>query len=119
LIDGLGALVAGAVVLVLREFLSDVYRLPLELVTFIGLVNIAYSPLGLTLAFQQRRQVGVIASLALANLLWTVVCVTIAIRFWNDASIFGLAHLVLEGAWVAALGVIEWRGRRALAAVAR
>lgn len=116
-IDGVGALAAGMVMLALRRYFVGLYELPLDLITTIGLVNLAYAAVALTLAARERRRVAWIAVLALANLAWALVCVLLVLRFHDDATFFGLGHFVLEGAWVATLGTVEWRNRRALAGV--
>lgn len=113
-IDGLAALSAGVFVLVLRRPLAELYALPLDLVTTIGLVNLAYSTFGLTLATRRRRPLAFIVALALANVTWASICLVLAMRFRNEAGTLGLAHILFEGAFVAALATIEWRNRRAL-----
>lgn len=114
-IDGLAAISAGLVVLVFRRLLADLYALPVDLITVIGLVNVGYSAFSLTLAAQRRRRVFHIICLSVANSLWACVCALLAIRFVNDATVLGLAHLLFEGAFVAALATVEWRKRHALA----
>ena len=114
-IDGLGALAAGTCLLVFRRFFGGLYELPLDLITALGLVNLAYSAFALTVAAQKPRRLAWIAGLAMANSLWALVCALLLIRFAGDATFFGLGHFLLEGAWVAALGTVEWRNRHALA----
>jgi len=116
-IDGAGALAAGVVMLGLRRFFVGLYEVPLNLITTIGLVNLAYAAVALTLAARKRRRVAWIAALAVANLSWALVCVLLVLRFHGEASFFGVGHFVLEGAWVATLGTVEWRNRQALAGV--
>src|SRR4051812_12070280 len=105
-IDGIAGLSAGTFVLAARSPLADLHALPLALITFIGLVNVAYSGMGLTLAVMQRRRFRRIVGLAVANGLWALVCGYLAIRFWKDASPFGLTHLLFEGAFVTALATV-------------
>jgi hypothetical protein len=114
-VDGLAALSAGAFVLVLRRFLAELYALPLGLITFIGLVNVGYSAFGLTLASKERRPGGLIVGLAAANGFWACVCVVMALRFASDAHPLGLAHILFEATFVAALAAAEWKHRHALA----
>ena len=116
-IDGVGALAAGIVMLVLRRFFVEVYELPLGLITIIGLANLAYAAVALTLAARKRRRVAWIAALALANLSWALVSALLVLRFHGDATFFGVGHFVLEGAWVATLGTVEWRNRHTLGGV--
>ncbi len=49
-----------------------------------------------------------------ANYGWTVVCIVLAIALARTATIFGLGHVVLEGAFVATLARGEWRRRDVL-----
>jgi len=116
-IDGLGALAAGTCLLVFRGFFAGLYELPLNLITVLGLVNLAYASFALTLAALSHRRLALVTGLAMANYFWALVCVLLVIRFTGDASFFGLSHFVLEGAWVAALGAAEWQNRRDLAGV--
>jgi hypothetical protein len=113
-IDGIATFSAGMFVLVFRRLLAGLYALPLDLITVVGVVNVGYSAFGLTLAAQKRRRIACIVGLSTANYLWALVCVWLAIRFESDANALGLAHVLLEGAFVAALATIEWRNRRAL-----
>lgn len=114
-VDGLAGLSAGVFMLALRGPLAALYAMPVGLLTVLGLVNLAYAPMGLTLALLRRRPRALVATLAIANGLWTPVCLALAVRFANEASAFGLAHLLFEGAFVAALATVEWRNRRVLA----
>lgn len=114
-IDGLAGVSVGMFMLAFRGLLAELYALPLDLITFVGLVNVGYSAFSLTLAAQKRRPIACIVGLSVANGLWAFFCVMLAIRVANDARVLGLAHILLEGAFVAALGTIEWRNRRALA----
>ncbi len=114
-IDGIGALAAGTCLLVFRGFFEGLYDLPLNLITVLGLVNLAYAAFALTLAAQRSRRLAWVISLSMANYFWALVCALLLIRFGGDATWFGLAHFVLEGTWVAALGTVEWRNRRQLA----
>ena len=113
-IDGIAALSAGVVALVFGRFLADLYALPRELITFVGVVNVAYSAYGLALATQRRRRTIAIIGLASANGVWACVCLGLAIRFRSEASALGLAIILFEGVFVAGLAMLEWRNRHAL-----
>jgi hypothetical protein len=114
-IDGLSALSAGLFVLSLRSFLAELYVLPLALITFVGLVNVAYSSLGLALAVRKRRPLALIVVLSGANAFWAAVCVVLAVSFGAQAHPLGLGHILFEGAYCATLASLEWRNRSALA----
>ena len=116
-IDGLGALAAATCLLAFRRFFEGLYDLPLNLVIVLGLVNLAYAALALTVAAQKPRRLAWLSSLSMANYFWALVCVLLLIRFYGEGSWFGLGHFALEGTWVAMLGTIEWRNRRELAVI--
>lgn len=110
-LDSLGALLAGVLVLGLRERLADLYGLPLALVTAVGLVNLMYGCGSGTLARQAsrgtrpaRRWVDLLIA---CNLAWAGVCVILAATWWAEASPWGLAQLLGEGVYVGGLGLVE------------
>lgn len=113
-IDGLSALGAGLVVLSVRATLVGWYGLSGALITAIGVVNLAYAPLGLWLAVRRRRPLALVTALACANYAWLAVCAVLVVSSWRDARPLGLAHILFEGAYVATLATIEWRNRHAL-----
>jgi hypothetical protein len=53
--------------------------------------------------------------LVLANITWAVVCAVLLLASFRTASAFGVAQLVLEGCFVAALAFAEWRIVRPMA----
>lgn len=113
-IDCSGGLAVGLAVLLLRDWLSDWYGLPLHLVTLLGVANLAYGAYSLTLATRTVRPMSLVKLLASANILWAAVCAVLAIRWAGEATLYGLGHLVLEGAYVGGLGALEWRWRERL-----
>ena len=100
--------------LVFGSFLAYLYALPRALVTFVGVVNLAYSACGLALAIRRRRRTSSVIFLASANGLWACVCAGLAIRFRGEASLLGLGVILFEGAFVAGLAAAEWRYRHSL-----
>ncbi len=56
-----------------------------------------------------------ITLLALANAAWAVTCCVGAVVFWRDASIYGIAQFLVEGAYVGSLARLEWIHRDQLA----
>jgi hypothetical protein len=113
-IDGLGGAVAGIAVLLARNWLSQWYRLPLNLVFLIGAVNLAYGSYSLSLAVRARRPGILILLLVVANLTWAVCCLRWAALFAGTASWLGHAHLIIEGLYVGGLACLEWRWRELL-----
>ena len=116
-IDGLGGVVAGLAVLLLRNWLSEWYRLPPQFLLLIGVANLAYGSYSLSLAMRARRPIIFILLLAAANLTWTILCLRWAVMYAGTASWLGLAHLIIEGLYVGALACLEWRWRKRLVAV--
>lgn len=108
-IDRASALTAGALVLIFRDWLVDLDGLSVELLTFVGLVNLAYSVPGLTLGALRHRPAWLLRGLIAANLVWVVACVAMASIVATTAHAFGLAHLLGEGLFVAALALLEAR----------
>lgn len=113
-VDGLAAAVAGVAILLLRYWLSDWYRLPLDLLTFGGVVNLIYASYSLSLAKRPRRPKNLIVLLAVANFVWAMFCLRWAVVFVGTASLFGIAHFVLEALFVGGLAALEWRFRERL-----
>ncbi len=112
-VDGGAGGIVGILMLVLREPLVKLYELPLALVTFIAAANLTYASYSLSLAIRasankapSRRAIDV---LVIANLMWAVACTGLFIASFRQASLFGLAHITLEGLFVAALAVTEHR----------
>lgn len=100
---------------VLDEWLSEVYAMPLGVYHFVALANVAYGLFSLSLLMHRKRTSALIMLLALANGGWAIVCLGLMVHLWFSASFFGLAHLALEGVFVSALSVLEWRQRKSAA----
>ncbi len=52
--------------------------------------------------------------LVAANLLWSVVCIILALTYEDTATLLGLAHLLGEALFVGGLAGLEWRWRELL-----
>lgn len=113
-IDAFAGLSAGVLMFAFRGLLADFYGLPYQLVTTIAVVNMLYSVFGLTLGPLRRRPAWLLTALIAANLLWAVACVVFAVRAPASTTIWGYGQLLGEGAFVAALALLEWRHRRAI-----
>jgi uncharacterized membrane-anchored protein len=113
-IDGLGALVAGVVVLLISGWLSGWYGLPQQLLSFIGVVNVVYASYSISLALRSERSAKLLLLLVIANLIWCFVCLILAFIFSETATLFGLGHLVGEALYVGGLARLEWRWRELL-----
>jgi hypothetical protein len=113
-IDGLAGAVAGVAMLLARNWLSDWYRLPRDLLLLIGAANLAYGAYSLSLAKRARRPKALILLLIIANLTWAVICLRWAFVFADAASLLGLVQLVGEALFVGGLASLEWRWREQL-----
>lgn len=113
-IDSVGGLVAGGIMLALSGWLSGFYRLPQSGIVVMGIANLAYGSYSGWLRRRPVRPMPLIVLLVIANAAWAVVCWSAAVRTASSASVFGLAHLIGEGGWVAGLAVLEWRAREIL-----
>lgn len=113
-LDCMAAAGAGVAVLLLAPWLSDWYALPSELLSFIGVVNIAYACFSFSLAMRVRRTEALIKLLAVANGCWALVCLGIAAAFAPTMTLPGLCHVLGEAVFVAGLGMLEWKWRRQL-----
>jgi hypothetical protein len=113
-IDGLAGLFVGVAVLILSNWLSRLYGLPQGLLLFTAAANLIYGIYSTTLANRRTRPLVLIKLLVIANLAWSVVCLILASTHYDSATFLGLAHLLLEGAFVAFLASVEWRLRKQL-----
>lgn len=113
-IDCLAGAVAGIAMLSLARWLSEWYRLPLDLLFLMGWINLAYASFSLSLARRPERPAPFILLLILANLTWAVICWRWAVVFSETAGALGLAHLIGEGLFVGGLACLEWRWRELL-----
>jgi hypothetical protein len=111
-IDCTGGLVVGTVVLMFSSWLSTLYRLPVSLVIAMGVANLAYGGFSLSLARRSVRPRGLLLLLVAANVFWGLLCAAVLVA--SRASTLGLAQLIIEGAYVGGLGILEWRHRVAL-----
>ena len=108
-VDGLGALVAGVLILFLNPILIELYNLSSIVVFLIAFANIFYGSYSTFLAQYNERKLAHIVALAVANLSWSLICIIIIYNL--NMSIFGTIHLVVEALWVAILAVLEFRSR--------
>ncbi len=110
-LDCTAAFLAGAVVLALSGWLSQLYALPHAFVITLALVNLGYGTFSFSLARRQQPPRRLIVALVVANAMWAVLCGIAALWLVGTASMFGLAHLVGEGLFVGGLAALEWRHR--------
>lgn len=115
-VDCIAGAVAGVLVLSLSPWLGRLYALPQSLLLFTGAANALYGSYSFSLARRDRRPMRLIAVLVSANAAWAVVCLVLTARYWQQASAFGIAHLVGEAGFVGGLAALEWRHRASLTA---
>lgn len=109
-VDWIAGTVAGVLVLALHGWLTELYQLPGELLLVIGLANLSYASLSFTLAQRTRGdRVPFLRVVAVANVLWAVGCIVMALVWAGRASVFGMCELIGEAFFVGSLGVMEWR----------
>lgn len=112
-VDWMGGAVVGVLVLALHGWLASLYQLPGELVLFTGFANLTYACISFTLSqLRQGDRVPFLRFVAVANVLWALVCILLAAIYVRDASVFGLGQLISEAALVGCLGVLEWQAAR-------
>ena len=114
-LDGGGGFLVGVLMLALSTWLLPLFRLPEPVYFTITAANLAYGVFGLFLASRRSRSQRMVAALAIANAAWGVFCVVALILLAGRASLFGLAHIASEGAFVFWLARVEWRNRALLA----
>ncbi|MCE9596410.1 MAG: hypothetical protein K8S54_00430 [Spirochaetia bacterium] len=111
-LDSSAGLLAGTFVLVFATWLGGLYGWPEEHMRFIGFVNLVYGCYSgcLALSLWKRKHIKTwpIRLLIAANIGWGIACLG-QMCVVRSASAFGLAHLIVEGAFVAALALLEWR----------
>jgi hypothetical protein len=112
-LDGAAGGAVGLLVLALHTWVAQLHAFPPSLVLFVGAANLAYGAYSGTLAIRaargkppSRRAIDVLIA---ANTCWGVVSVALLVATHRFASVFGLAHVALEGLFVVALAAAEWR----------
>lgn len=101
--------------LALSGWLGALYGLPRAFVLGMGIANVAYGACSGLLWRRPRRPLPLLTLLVAANGAWAALCLTAAAMLWTRASLLGRATLLLEGAFVGGLAVLEWRMRERLA----
>lgn len=106
-LDCIGGLVAGILILIFRELISDLDSLPIQIIVLVGFTNLVYGSFSLWVTTRIRRPARLIRILATANIFWLAVCLTIVVLYWREISLFGTVHKIGEGVYVAFLGFLE------------
>ena len=114
-VDCTGGLAVGVIVLACCNFLSNLDSLPIWVTIFVGFANLGYGSFSLWLTTRSPRPLRLVRVLAIANIAWLAVCITIVMSHWQGISTFGVFHKLGEGLYVALLGCLELKWRHALA----
>jgi hypothetical protein len=115
-IDCIAGALAGVAMLVLLDWLAALYGMPTDLLAFIGVANVLYASYSFSLAIRRARSPLLLNTLIVANGVWALVCVGLAVRWAGTASLFGMAHLIAEALFVGGLASWEWKWRGLLLA---
>jgi len=107
-LDCLGGIIVGIVVLAICRPLSNWECLPVSIEMGMGIANLIYGCFSLFVTLCRPRAKSLIATLAVANMAWLLVCVLITTIWWEQISWLGLLHVLGEGVYVAGLGYTEW-----------
>jgi hypothetical protein len=111
--DGLAGGIVGLLEIALLDWLTQLHQLPKSIIIFVCAANLIYGAYSLNLARNIRRGTWPrrrwFDLLIFGNASWAVVCLVLVATYRSTISIFGLAHLLLEAAFVLWLAVIEWR----------
>lgn len=118
-IDCIAGAFAGVAMLLLVDWLTALYGIPTDLLVFIGGANVLYAAYSFSLAIRRTRTPLLLNALIIANGLWALVCVGLAVRWAGTATLFGMAHLLAEALFVGRLANLEWKWRRLLLAPSR
>ena len=76
-----------------------------------GTANLIYAAYSFSLARRAWRPRPLLLALIAANAAWAGFCAAAVMWFAGTASILGVAHLSLEGAFVGGLAALEWAQR--------
>ena len=93
-LDCLGGLIVGAIVLTISFPLSELGNLPLRVVVGMGIANVLYGSFSLFVTVQNPRSIGFVKTLAIANMAWLVVCVTLVWVWSEQISMLGTFHVL-------------------------
>jgi hypothetical protein len=106
-IDGFAALLSGVLMLTLKNIVSPIFNLPENLLTFLAIVSLAYSPFSIYLAKQKSNSKQLMTILVLANSIYAFFCFILAIYFHKTATLIGIGYLLFDSIVVATLAILE------------
>ena len=106
-IDGLGALIVGILVLLLRHPLSAIFNLPVWLLTLESGITLCYAVYSITLARQRPRHGWMIRALIIGNWAYALFCIALLILFFQRCSAWGVIYFLAEVLYISGLGWVE------------
>ncbi len=118
-IDCIAGALAGVAMLLLVDWFAALYGMPTDLLVFIGVANVLYASYSFSLAIRRTRTPLLLNALIVANSVWALLCVGLAVRWAGTATLFGMAHLLAEALFVGRLASLEWKWRGLLLAPSR
>ncbi len=118
-VDCMAGALAGVLVLAFSGWLGRLHGLPQGVLILLGTANLVYATYSFSLARSAGRTPFQIAVLVYANAAWAVVCLGLAVRYWERASAFGYVHLVGEAIFVGGLAALQWGQRKRLVSEVR
>lgn len=118
-IDCIAGALTGVAMLLLVDWLAALYGMPTDLLVFIGGANVLYAMYSFSLAIRRTRTPRLLNALIIANGVWALVCVMLAVHWAGTATLFGKAHLLVEALFVGRLASLEWQWRGLLLAPGR
>lgn len=110
-VDCTAAASAGLIVLLVAQWLSQLYHLPKHVVIFIGYINLLYACYSFTLANYRKRSLLLINILVIANAIWVMACLIMLGMFWDEITIFAMIHIGGEAIFVGTLARLEYQWR--------
>ena len=108
-VDWIAGATAGVLMLLLHPWLAEWFALPRSLLLVIAAANLGYASVSFTVARRARGdRVPGLRIIAGANMAWGLTCLVFAVRWFDTASVLGLAQLFGEAVLVGGLGAVEW-----------
>ncbi len=118
--DSAAGTAVGIATLAVNSWLAEFYRLPREVIRWIGCANLVYGAFAAIVALATVGALGtgsrarltssrrLVLTLIAANAGWACVCLALLVAYATEASLFGCAHVALEGLFVLGLAVLEY-----------
>ena len=113
-IDTTAAALAGMGTLLLRHILSDLFQLPVDVLTAQAVITLLYSLYSFALARQKGFSKRKIKVLALGNITYSFSALGLIVMYASSLTPIGIAYLFGEFLFVCGLGLVEIRKVRTI-----